>query len=129
MLVVEPERSGETRYRLLETIRQYAEDKQDDPEEIEAITPEALRLVFRAVAELAEPQAAPGERLVWSRKLDADVDNLRGALEWSLGAEFEPQAGLRIINALAYTYLDQDFLPGRGFAVDKAWNGLDCRQP
>ena len=37
MLVMEQSQAGETRYRLLETIRQYAEDKQEDPSEIERL--------------------------------------------------------------------------------------------
>ncbi len=107
MLVVEPSRTGETRYRLLETIRQYAEDKQDDPEEIEQLRRKHCEW-FVHFAELAEPRLPTGERLVWSRKLETDIDNLRGALDWSLGARSDPQAGLRIINALAIYFLDQD---------------------
>ncbi len=57
-------------------------------------------------AERAEPRLPTGERLAWSRKLDADIDNLRGALEWSLGTRSEPQTGLRIINALAFYFLN-----------------------
>ncbi len=37
ILVAEKMQTGETRYRLLETIRQYTEDKQDDPVEIERL--------------------------------------------------------------------------------------------
>ncbi len=107
MLVVEPSRSGETRYRLLETIRQYAEDKQDDPEEIEQLRRKHCDW-FVQFAEHTEYRLPTGERLVWKRKLDADIDNLRGALEWSLGARSEPPAGLRIINALAFYFLDQN---------------------
>ncbi len=59
MLVVEQSRSGETRYRLLETIRQYAEDKQDDPVEIERLRRKHCHW-FVQFAERRRTQAAHG---------------------------------------------------------------------
>ncbi len=104
MLVVEPSRTGEMRYRLLETIRQYAEDKQDDPGEIERLRRRHCDW-FVQFAELAESRLCTGENLVWARKLEADIDNLRATLEWSIGQNADPQAGMRLINALVKDFL------------------------
>ena len=103
MLVVEQSGTGEMRYRLLETIRQYAEEKQDGPLEIERLRRMHCNW-FVQFAETAEPKLDTGEYRVWMKKLDADVDNLRAALEWSIAFNADPQAGMRIINALAFPF-------------------------
>ncbi len=54
MVVVDPERGGETRYRLLETIREYVHGIQADQGGIEALR-DSHRDYFLEVAEEAEP--------------------------------------------------------------------------
>lgn len=103
MLVVEQTRAAETRYHLLETIRQYAEEKLDDPEEIERLRWRHSDW-FVQFCELAEIKLKTSEDRVWMRKLQADVDNLRAVLEWSIGGHSYPQAGMRMINALVTSF-------------------------
>ncbi len=103
MLVVEQARIGETRYRLLETIRQYAEDKQDDPAEIERLRRRHCDW-FVQFAETAETKFSTPEDLAWFKKLETDIDNLRSALEWAIGQNIDPRAGMRIINALVWRF-------------------------
>ena len=97
LVVVDADNGSETRYRMLETIRQYAREKL-------AATEDGLRLrnshldYFLVLSERAEPELIGPQVAVWLRQLDADLDNLRAALEWSLGQN--AQAGLRLTCAL-----------------------------
>ena len=124
MLVMEQARTGETRYRLLETIRQYAEEKQDDPLQVEHMRRMHCDW-FVQFAERAEPKFLTREYLVWLRKLEADVDNLRAALEWSINQNADPQAGLRIINAIVLDFWSNiNYVVEANRWTDKAVNAI-----
>ena len=83
-LITAEEQDGEMRYRLLETVRQYAE------EQVPPTTAEMLRRAhadhFLRVAQRADLTAVrrgPGQRLDLAR---AAQDNLRTALAWSVAS-------------------------------------------
>jgi non-specific serine/threonine protein kinase len=97
-LVIMDEQSNETRYRMLETIREYAFDKLRDVGEIERIRNQH-RDYFLAFAELANRQP-PAERAQWHNRVESDHDNLRDALRWTL-EQNESEFALRLCNALA----------------------------
>ncbi len=97
-LVVFDESGEEARYRLLETIRQYARDKLLESGEGEMIRTGHLRY-FLKLAEDAGPQLYRSEQLQWLNRLDSEFDNMRVALEWSLGSG-SIETGLRIVGAL-----------------------------
>src|SRR5262249_52074677 len=73
------ERGATIRYRLLETIQQYAAERL-----LEAGEDEALRLRHAhwalALAEEAEPHLIDTEQKVWLARLAAEHDNLRAVL-------------------------------------------------
>jgi predicted ATPase/DNA-binding CsgD family transcriptional regulator len=72
---------GERRYRLLETLRQYGEEKLAEHGELARVR-NWHRDHFLAVAEEAEPHfTGPGQVAVL-RRLDRELDNLRAALAW-----------------------------------------------
>jgi non-specific serine/threonine protein kinase len=89
--------TGEERYRLLETVRQYGWERL-----VEAGEAAAARDRHRdwcvALAERAEPELRDTRQLEWLERLDAEYDNLRAAIEWSL--EFDPMAALRLTGSL-----------------------------
>jgi predicted ATPase/class 3 adenylate cyclase len=91
------DQSGPTRYRMLETIRQYAGERLASAGEVQAMRTRHLAffldLALQAEAALRGPEMVP-----WLRRLDADVDNLRAALEWSF--EADPDAALRLTVAM-----------------------------
>jgi predicted ATPase/class 3 adenylate cyclase len=93
VVVMERSQSGETRYRMLETIRQYAREKLLKNGNGEAIRQQHLAYFVRLV-EQAEPELYRSHQVYWLNKLDDELDNLRLALEWALTANVE--AGLRI---------------------------------
>src|SRR5258706_10870727 len=96
-LVVVDEESEETRYYLLETIRQYARDKLLEAGESEQIRNHHLDF-FLKFAEDAEPKIDTPEAVLWMRRLESDYDNFRTALEWALENNIE--AALRLVSAL-----------------------------
>lgn len=92
------EREGETRYRLLETVRQYAREKLEESGEAEWIRQRHAKY-YLALAE--EPELS--EQGVWLERLGTEYANLRAALGWALQPEDdeEPagraQLGLRLV--------------------------------
>lgn len=93
VVVVEHSRSGEARYRMLETIRQYARAKLLEVGRDEIVRKRHLAY-FVKLAEQAEPELYRSNQVFWLNKLDDEIDNLRTALELALATDTE--SGLRI---------------------------------
>ncbi|HET9495645.1 MAG TPA: tetratricopeptide repeat protein [Chloroflexia bacterium] len=100
---------GEPRFLMLETIREYAREKLDEVGELDATADRHLDY-FLQVAENEERDLLGDEWLRWMRRLDADQNNLRAALEWSLTREGRAEKGLRLAGALARYWQDRGFL-------------------
>ena len=101
-LVLAEERSGEVRYRLLETIRQYGAEKLRQAGE-EVVQRERHRDWYLRLAEQAEPKLKGPEQAAWLNRLAIEHDNLRAALEWGrleALAGSEPAPSLSIGQAL-----------------------------
>jgi predicted ATPase/class 3 adenylate cyclase len=91
-----------TRYRLLETIRQYGRDKLlDAGESSEARTIHAR--YFLQMAETAEPQLVKAASGKWISLLENERDNFRVALEWTIEKDIE--SALRIVYALQFFWV------------------------
>jgi predicted ATPase/class 3 adenylate cyclase/DNA-binding CsgD family transcriptional regulator len=86
-LVVMEERGGQARYRLLETIRQYAADRLVDAGEAPAVRSRHLGF-YRRLAEAAEPRVEAADAAVLDG-LEAELDNLRAAHQWALATGSE----------------------------------------
>ncbi len=79
-LVVAEEREGEMRYRLLETVRQYAGERLAANEE-DIAGRERHADWYLALAERAAPELSGDEQAWWFAVLEAEHDNLRAALD------------------------------------------------
>jgi len=90
---------GETRYHLLETIRQYALEKLVGTSEESAVRDQHLGF-FVKLAEEAEPKVFSNESGIWWR-LDKDLNNFRAAMEWSTNSG-KAVAALKIAGSLIY---------------------------
>jgi len=85
---------GRTRYRLLETVREYALGRVADSGELDAARDRHLRHFSALAAPAREEWLATGAlRLV--NELDDDVENVRAALEWA--AASDPCSGLPLL--------------------------------
>lgn len=81
-LVVADNTGGQTRYRLLETMRQYALEKLGESGEADAIRSRHRDYYTAMVSQLSAPVQTGHEQRV--AQAEAEMDNLRGAFEWSL---------------------------------------------
>jgi predicted ATPase/DNA-binding winged helix-turn-helix (wHTH) protein len=96
-LIMTDEHAGATRYRMLETVRQYALDRLRDSGE-EAQWRGAHLACFVALASEFDREIAGPEQQAWLARIASEHGNLRVALAWS--AESSPIEGLRLANAL-----------------------------
>jgi non-specific serine/threonine protein kinase len=100
MVVAEGGASGVERYRLLETLRQFAQERLAEAGEADGIRDRHfayyLTLVKTAHTEVAVPRRRDG----WLQRLDDDNDNLLTALNW--GSEREAPAALRMAVDLSW---------------------------
>ena len=85
-MVISENEHGLSRYHMLETIRQYANEKLVDSGEAEEFREKHLGF-FLNLAETAAPHLYRHEQLEWLEQLDADYENLRAALEFAMGKE------------------------------------------
>ena len=99
-LVVVEQNEGGYRYRLLETVRQYAREQLLSSGGAEAVRARH-RDCFLALAEEAHPQLKGPDQAKWLHRLETEHENLRASLEWSL-ADAGANAGLRLCGALQY---------------------------
>jgi predicted ATPase/DNA-binding SARP family transcriptional activator len=91
---------GDTRYRLLETIRQYALEKLVETGEASVIRDQHLYF-YLSLAEKSEPYLFGHESAIWINRLDRELDNIRAAMEWSTNSG-KAVAALRMAGSLAY---------------------------
>ena len=96
-LVVVENVGKESRYRRLETIRQYAREKLFDTDEAAQMRDRHLDY-FRTLAEKAEIEILNSNQVAWLKRLHAEFDNIRAALEWS--QEKRVEDGLRLGSAI-----------------------------
>ncbi len=89
---------AETRYRLLETLRQYARDRLEDTGGGAAVRARH-RDYYMALADEADSKLKGAEQAESLRRLDEEHDNLRAGLEWSL-VEAGPKGALRLCGFL-----------------------------
>jgi predicted ATPase/DNA-binding CsgD family transcriptional regulator len=100
-LVVAEEQHGAVRYRLLETIRQYAREKLVETGE-DGRTRDRHLAYFLRLAEVVEPVVRGSSDAAALLRLEDEHDNLRSALEWSLSPPRPGEAALRLSGALAW---------------------------
>jgi predicted ATPase/DNA-binding SARP family transcriptional activator len=96
------------RYRMLETMRQYGLERLREAGQVEA-TRGRHALFFAELAEKAEQRLRDPEMHAWIERLEADHDNFRAALEWSLAQE-SPQLSLRFAGALGIFWRKRGYL-------------------
>ncbi|NJP90975.1 AfsR/SARP family transcriptional regulator [Nonomuraea sp. FMUSA5-5] len=107
------------RYRMLDTIREYAAQRLDEAGESER-TRRAHLAYFVELAETAEPYLFRGEQLEWLAILNADHDNLNVAVRGAI-AEGRAEEAMRLVAAAGwYWYLSGYRAEGAELAVAAA---------
>jgi predicted ATPase/DNA-binding SARP family transcriptional activator len=95
----EQETAGRMRYRMLETIHQYAHEKLVDEKEAEALRSRHLGY-YLELAKTLEPKLRGREQVATLEQVGRELDNVRLALEWGLQTDVE--AELRLASALKW---------------------------
>jgi predicted ATPase/DNA-binding CsgD family transcriptional regulator len=98
LVVAETLQSSEARYRLLVTIRQYAQEKLRDSGEWISTHDHYLACWLRLTEEVA-PKLREQYQQLWFDWLETENDNIRAALSWALEQQ-RIEAGMRIGTAL-----------------------------
>jgi predicted ATPase/DNA-binding SARP family transcriptional activator len=96
-LVMAEEADAEMRYRMLETVREYAGEQLESLQEGEPARRRHAQH-FLTLAEQARPHLSGAEQVTWSERLEGDHDNLRAAMVWALA--HEPETASRLACAL-----------------------------
>ncbi len=101
------ERASDSRYSMLETIRQYALEKLIEAGEEDAVRDGHLNHYLN-VAEETEPLLVSARRGEWVRRLETEHDNLRAALERACNQDAE--RAHRMAGALGWFWYFADHL-------------------
>jgi predicted ATPase/DNA-binding SARP family transcriptional activator len=91
---------GEGRFRMLETIREYARERLEESGETEAVETR-FSSFFLDLAEKAEPGMFTRQQKAWFDRIEAEYDNLRAALSWMRDRRARIE-GLRLAGALGW---------------------------
>jgi predicted ATPase len=94
-LVQQREEGGESRFGMLQVIREYALERLEVSGEAEALRRAHAAFVLGLV-ERAEPELTGSDAGTWLDRLEVEHDNLRTALDW-LWKRGEVETGLRVV--------------------------------
>jgi predicted ATPase len=95
-------RNAQGRYEIHELLRQYALEKLRESGDAQTAYSRHLQL-YAELVETAERQIQGGQQIPWMERLDAENDNLRTALDWSLKNR-ATETGLRLAGSLWFLW-------------------------
>ena len=125
LVVLDRDRSGEPRYGLLETVRQYARDNLNDAGESAAVRSRHaatfMDLASRGYAERFEKEQH------WTSLLETEHDNLRAALEFL--RESDAERYLELAGALAWFWQARSHLAEGREHLSAALDGTPVAPP
>lgn len=124
-LVLMEQRGGEARYRLLETIRQYGQDKLQEYAEAATVR-RTHRDWYARLAEQAEPEMLEARQKSVLDRLEAEHDNLRVALGWTLEHQ-EAETAAQIGAAIARFWLLRGYMSEGRRWLERALAGLSAK--
>jgi predicted ATPase/serine/threonine protein kinase len=99
---------GEPRFSMLQLLREFGLEALASTGETE-LTRQAHAAYYLALAEEAKPELERSQQAVWFDRLEAEHDNLRAALLWSLEHE-KAETGLRLAGALRWFWMRRGYL-------------------
>jgi predicted ATPase/DNA-binding SARP family transcriptional activator/tetratricopeptide (TPR) repeat protein len=89
--------SGGMRYRMLETIHEYATERAAEHPGLRAAAERRHRAWVRALVEKADPLLRSADQLPWISRLETELDNIRAALDRALTAADEEEAAALVL--------------------------------
>jgi len=96
IIVYEPEKD---RYRILETLKQYGEEKLRVSNETESVMAKHLHY-YMDFAEKGEVKLKGSEEKIWLEILETEHGNIQSAIEWSVTKAGDKEEGARLAGAI-----------------------------
>jgi predicted ATPase/Tfp pilus assembly protein PilF len=109
LLRQEEAENGQSRFRMLETVREYALERLLESGEMEIMRRQHARY-FASVGEEAGHNLFSSEASSWLVKLEAEHDNLRAALDWSHMVPDGVEIGPRIVGSIWWFWYRHGYL-------------------
>ncbi|MFJ7201658.1 MULTISPECIES: ATP-binding protein [unclassified Streptomyces] len=109
LVVAAPTDTGEMRYRLLETIHEYATERAAEVPETRAAAASAHTAYFLALVERAEPRIRSGDQLPWIERLETDLDNIRAALHRTVVTGPSEAEAVRLVLGMGWFWWLRNF--------------------
>jgi predicted ATPase/DNA-binding XRE family transcriptional regulator len=108
LVMAETSPEGERRYRMLEPVRQYALERLEESGEADGVRWRHAEH-YLALAEEAEPRIKGWGQGAWLDRLEAENDNLRAAIGWSLEAG-DSEVALRLVAELWWFWYKRGYV-------------------
>ena len=96
------------RYRFLETVRQYAQERLLQSGEAERLRDRHIAF-FQALVKRVEPELTRAGQVTWLNRLQREHDNLRLALEWCLAAPERGEQSVELAAALCWFWMKRSY--------------------
>src|SRR5919199_779394 len=117
LLLLEEGAGGESRFRMLETVREYAGARLAEYREAEGLGRQHATY-YLALAEAGADHFYSARQVVWLERLEQEHDNFRAALRW-FAAAGDIERGLRLATALwTFWYIRGYVTEGRAHLTD-----------
>ncbi|MFS0698086.1 AfsR/SARP family transcriptional regulator [Streptomyces nitrosporeus] len=130
LVLASPDGYGEMRYRLLETIHEYAAERAAETPDVLAAASAAHTACFAALVTRADPQLRSAGQLPWIRRLETDLDNVRAALHRAVVTDPDEAEALRMVLSTGWFWWLRNFrTEGLGWADRAAAMGTDPTDP
>ena len=110
--------ADEARFTMLETVREYAQEKLKASGEEESVQ-HAHAAYYLSLAERAEPMLASPEARQWLDRLNLEHDNLRAALHWAIASN-DGDVATRICSSLWQFWFARGYLSEGRRWIDEA---------
>ncbi|MFL5731821.1 MAG: tetratricopeptide repeat protein [Chloroflexia bacterium] len=128
-LLARDPRGNEPRFKMLETIREFALERLSERGDGQAEEVRSRHAAYYLVlAERAEPALQGKSQLEWLNRLEPEHDNLRVALAWSL-ERGDAATALRLTGALGWFWSLRGYFSEGGSWLDSALSLQGSQQP
>jgi predicted ATPase len=117
LLAQKEQADGESRFRMLEVVREYALESLEASGEAKAMRHNHAAY-FLALGEKAEPLLQFAESVKWLNRLEEEHDNLRAVLQWSL--ENDTETATRLAAAIRFFWFSHSHITEAREWLEKA---------
>ncbi|MFN8493412.1 MAG: helix-turn-helix domain-containing protein [Caldilineaceae bacterium] len=100
---------NQQRFKLLETLREYALEQMQLHGELEAARRRHAQY-FCQLAEIANPLLRGPDEILWLDRLEANHDNFRAAIAWSLDSPPDLATGLHLVGVLWWFWYVRSYM-------------------